>query len=447
MGLPSRKELEIKKQEINNLYGKLSEVEATLKEEKKINARLRSDLKAKMGQLGTVETSIVEEQERFVWNKNTVRNETFVIQTEGANSMKELDKHKNSLDILLAEHDLMEDENTKWHSRLKSLATEHYQQTLQQTAEREMRKQKSFEMRATMEQILRKTLKEVDKEYMLRANDKMGQEAKWAREENIRLRKEAGKRQEDCARLVDAQKFSYDSLVQTRVEKGVLESTTEKQEESSEVARQHNNTLDFENLQLEDEVTLMEEQMLDLQRRLEAKKELHKVLDGLQLQYRQAKQRRQDVQRAVVRTGRKSVRTALGIIDQENVRNSQKLTRGFEAMSGDAGADEGKVATPEEEEAAAALMMGMDEHKGEEEEGGGEDEAKAALSGGQEDSTTFMTDDKPDLSHIWNAKKSDVHVATRLRKEIRKMRRRQAKEAAANASDKDNGAAQGQILG
>jgi len=168
MPLPSRKELDVKKQEINILYGKLSEVEATLKEEKKINARLRSDLKAKVAQLGSIETSIVEEQEHFVWNRNTVHNEAFIIQTEGNDTIKELDAQKNAIEIEIAEHDLMEEENIKWHSRLKKLATEHYQQTLQQTAEREMRKQKSFEMRATMEQILRKTLKEVDKEYMVR---------------------------------------------------------------------------------------------------------------------------------------------------------------------------------------------------------------------------------------------------------------------------------------
>ena len=276
----------------------------------------------------------------------------------------------------------------------------------------------------------------------------MAQEANWAREENIRLRKEAGKRQENCARLVDAQKLSYEVLVQTRVEKGVLESTTEKQAESSETAQQHNQNLEFENDSLEQEVNLVEERMLDLQRQLEAKKELHKVLDMLQLQYRQATQRRQDVQRAVVRTGRKSVRTALGIIDKENVRNSQKLTRGFEAMSVDAGADRGdaganygkeasKVATAEEEEAAAALVQGMDEHKSDLE--GEMDAKKTSLDAASTASSTFITenDGKPDLSHMWNATKSDIHVATRLRKEIRKMRRKQAVAMASASSNNE----------
>ena len=69
MPLLSRKELDAKKQDINNLYGKLSEVESTLKEERKINARLRSDVTSKIGQLTKLEETIVTEQETYEWKR------------------------------------------------------------------------------------------------------------------------------------------------------------------------------------------------------------------------------------------------------------------------------------------------------------------------------------------------------------------------------------------
>ena len=90
-----------------------------------------------------------------------------------------------------------------------------------------------------MEQIFRKTVKEVDHEYKIRANEKMDKEAEWARQENLKLRKEAGKRQEDCANLVEQQKSSYEELVHAKVLLDVTASNTRSQEESSREAVVH----------------------------------------------------------------------------------------------------------------------------------------------------------------------------------------------------------------
>ena len=136
----------------------------------------------------------------------------------------------NGLEILIPD---LEIENERLHKRLKILANQFYQMKLEHKEESELRKQQCFDVRASMEQIFRQTIKEVDHEYRDRANDKMNKEAEWAREENIRLRKEAGKRQDDCRNLVELQKASYDDLVHAKVQRDVIESSAVSQEESS----------------------------------------------------------------------------------------------------------------------------------------------------------------------------------------------------------------------
>lgn len=274
MPIPTRKEIDAKKQEINNLYGKLSEVESGLKEEKKINERLRGDLSTKTQQLIGVEQSIVEEQTSYQWNKTSMTTKMLTIRTEGEEQIKQLDNVEGGLNIEMAEHDLLEEENERLHSRLKTLATEHFQSSLVQKEEREQRKQKSFEMRATMEQILRRTLKEVDQEYMLKANDKMDKEAEWARLENIKLKKEAGKRQENCATLVRQQQESYEELVQVKVQTGVLQETAQKQEESSVMARVVLEEIKSKNHAMEDRLDFMRLEISALTAQLDHKKQL-----------------------------------------------------------------------------------------------------------------------------------------------------------------------------
>ena len=120
----------------------------------------------------------------------------FVTRTGSAHAeresrLKELNELRNSLNFDMADHDLLEIENERLHKRLKILANQFYQMKLEHKEESELRKQQCFDVRASMEQIFRQTIKEVDHEYRDRANDKMNKEAEWAREENIRLRKEA----------------------------------------------------------------------------------------------------------------------------------------------------------------------------------------------------------------------------------------------------------------
>jgi hypothetical protein len=430
MGIPTRKELDAKKQEINVLYGKVSEIESSLKEEKKINARLRGDLAAKVHQLTGIEKSIVEEQEHYRWTKSDDTNKMDVTSSEGRKRIEELDLLDGDMAVEMAEHDLMEEENERLHARLKRVAIEHFQASVAQKEEREMRKQGSFEMRATMEQILRRTLKEVDREYMLKANDKMDSEADWARIENAKLKKEAIKRQENCASLVRQQQESYEELVHVKVQKDVLHESAIKQEESSQLAEVSLAEIRGTNDRLEEHITELEADIETLISQLDHKKKLQKELLLHQKKLSKAEEERRRVQRLIVVTCRKSVERGLSIAAQMRKREGRRLTKGFKNIGGateeskannetakDNGGevDESTVVTLESNNTGSVAPTSMTFLNNE--------DTVLAMEREEEERKSHI-----DAEAAWNSTKSDVHVATKLRLEIRKIRKRELRE-------------------
>ena len=434
MPIPTRKEIDAKKQEINTLYGKLSEVESGLKEEKKINDRLRSDLATKTHQLMAVEQSIVEEQTSYRWQKTSITTKIDTIRLEGNEQIKKLDNMEAGLTIEMAEHDFLEEENERLHARLKRLATEHFQASMAQKQEREERKQKSFDTRATMEQILRRTLKEVDLEYMLKANDKMDSEAKWARLENIKLKKEAGKRQENCATLVRQQQESYDELVQVKVQTGVLHETSQKQEESSKLARVVLEEIKEKNAAMEERVDFMRLEIQALSSQLEHKQQLQAELSSLQNVLAKAEAERKQVCKSIIKSCRNSVKRALAISAKESKRKGAKLTKGFQAMGGEASPAPLPVAVIETKEkdkddddhSIASHMTG----------GSSVSAASSTVFLNNEDTVLKLQAEEEEVERkaiddaeaVWNSRKSDVHIASRLRMEIRKTRKRELRD-------------------
>ena len=412
MPLLSRKELDAKKQEINNLYGKLSEVESTLKEEKKINARLRSDVTSKIGQLTKLEETVVSEQETYEWKKSSFTTRTESALEERVRRLKELNELRDSLIFDMADHDTMEMENDRLHRRLKVLANQHFQMKREHKEEWETRKQQCFDMRASMEQIFRQTIKEVDHEYRDRANDKMNKEAEWAREENIRLRKEAGKRQDDCRELVELQKTSYDDLVHAKVHRDVIESSAISQEESSHVlAKQVNDLLvriermkvDKENLETDIEV---------LNTQLDRTEKLTKEYRVMKQHLDDAKGIAESIKHKVVQEVDVAVKKGIAVVEKNNARKAKELAKSFQASLGvpsspkhGKGEIEVDNASHQDSETTEVDSIPDSEHVG-------------SLQSGHSASRNNPAD--PEM--VWNSKKSDCHKATMVRRQIRKNR-------------------------
>ena len=334
MPLLSRKELDTKKQDINNLYSKLSEVESTLKEEKKINARLRSDVTSKIGQLTKLEEAVVSEQEVYEWKKMNFTTRTGSALGEREGRLKELNKLRDSLNFDMADHDLLEIENEKLHKRLKILANQFFQMKQEHKEDWELRKQQCFDMRASMEQIFRQTIKEVDHEYRDRANDKMNKEAEWAREENIRLRKEAGKRQEDCRNLVELQKASYDELVHAKVQRDVIESSALSQEESSRLLAKQMNDLLIHIEQMKATKENIEADIDVLNRKLDRKEQLTKEYRVMKQHLDDSKALTESIKHKVIAEVDVAVKRGIAVVEKNNSSKAKELAKSFQKSLG-----------------------------------------------------------------------------------------------------------------
>ncbi len=151
--------------ELSRMKNKLIELEGALKEEKKVVARLRDQGEKKLQQIMDVDTDIAAEQERFRWAK-----EDWLFQVRSAEndasikvaSMKE--EQKNLLEEI-SEFAVLQYENEQLHIKLKNLSIEHKKVTQNQFEEREKKKQRDFDLRMQMDEIFRKTLKNVDENY------------------------------------------------------------------------------------------------------------------------------------------------------------------------------------------------------------------------------------------------------------------------------------------
>ena len=421
MPLLSRKELDAKKQGINNLYGKLSEVESTLKEEKKINARLRSDVTSKIGELTKIEETIVSEQEGYNWKKANFITRTETALEERETRLQELLKLRDAINLELADHDLLEAENYRLHKRLKILANQHFQMKQEHKEEWELRKQQCFDVRASMEQIFRHTIKEVDHEYRDRANDKMNKEAEWAREENLRLRKEAGKRQDDCRDLVERQKESYDELVRAKVQRDVIESSALSQEESSRLLARQMDALLVDIKKMEVTKENLEADIMMVSQKLDRKVHLTKEYRQFKQHLDAAKILTEGIKNKVIEEVDVAVQKGIAVVEKNNARKAKELAKSFQqslGVEGNSSPTHGSQNSVHEQSSQKeSVADSEDDSIADSEHGGSLASNHSTVSKGGHGTNCIL-----DPEMVWNSKKSDCHKATLVRRQIRKNR-------------------------
>jgi hypothetical protein len=421
----SRKELDAKKQEVNNLYAKLSEVGSSLKEEKKIYQRLRADVAAKIEQLTKCESTIVSEQETYNWRKSEYISRADAAKEEGTRRLDELGHLSDEIDIELSDHDLLEMENERLHRRLKVLSAEHHKLTAEHREELEIRKQACFDKRASMELIFRKTIKEVDHEYMLRANEKMDQEAEWARAENIRLRREAGKRQEDCANLVEQQKSSYEELVRAKVLLNVIEATTSSQEVSSMAAEEYMEELLREMQRMEATKSNLELDIQVLNQKLDRKIQLEKEYRQLQKHLESAKLVTAEMKSKVVKECDQALKKGISIVERENAKKAKQLAKSFQDAIGGKDDDSADPNAPQHQQSASENSTTVNSSN----VSVADSFAAENQLGDEDDMSVSNGKAKPEIDPemMWKSSRSDCHKATVVRQQVRKNRERQAR--------------------
>ncbi len=155
--------------EIGKVKNKVLEVENQLKEEKKISAKLRENSEKKIHQISIVDDAIAAEMETFRWKKEKLLFAQNSFEQESLLKLQNLKMLANKIREDVAGFDVIEFENDKLHSRLKDISTEQLSNSKEHTLERELLKQKNFDTRMKMEEILRKTIKNFDKNYQQEA--------------------------------------------------------------------------------------------------------------------------------------------------------------------------------------------------------------------------------------------------------------------------------------
>jgi hypothetical protein len=151
--------------ELARLKNKLLEIEGQLKEERKITARFRDQSEKKLQQIALVDAEIAAELEKFRWKKEEILFSMKTTKSEAESKLTVMKNEENSILEDIANFDLLQYENEKLHTRLKVIASEQKDTAAYQVFERERKKQKDFDIRMQMEEMLRKTIKNVDESY------------------------------------------------------------------------------------------------------------------------------------------------------------------------------------------------------------------------------------------------------------------------------------------
>lgn len=223
---------DVKLGQLATLRNKLIELDALLKEERKVTARLRDQSEKKNEQLAIVDAEIAAETERFRWKKEEILFSIRSNRQDVTGRVELMKAEEKRLLQELADSDLVQLHNERLHARLKEVSSEHMQTSSANFQERERKKQKDFDIRMEMEEMLRKMIKNVDESYQQEAVLKMQREASQANIENERIHTEFSIREAKTEALIRQQQISYEQLMRTRIERDVMSVSTEMQEKN-----------------------------------------------------------------------------------------------------------------------------------------------------------------------------------------------------------------------
>ena len=83
--------------------------------------------------------------------------------------MKEIEEEEREILLFIAEKDHVEKENATLHAWLKAAVVQYETEKAIRDEEKELALQRSFDIRMSMDQILRKSIRNFDAEYQQRA--------------------------------------------------------------------------------------------------------------------------------------------------------------------------------------------------------------------------------------------------------------------------------------
>ena len=151
--------------ELSRIKNKMVEVEAALKEQKKISGKLRETQEKKMYEVAMVDKEIATEIEKYRWNKGKLENQIRTCTEEANAKIREYMAQETELMVETAGFDVLERENERLNKKFKDLVLEKDSLDKAYDLEKEQRNDKDFNTRMQMEEILRKVIRSNDKNY------------------------------------------------------------------------------------------------------------------------------------------------------------------------------------------------------------------------------------------------------------------------------------------
>ena len=151
--------------EATKLKNKIVEVENHLKESKKLSAKLRETMEKKIHQISVVDGHIAEQIEVFRWKKAEILQERKFIEDVKKAEVHNIKMKTAQIIEEISSFDVIQFENDRLHLKMKDVSAADYQNMQRQLVEKEKRKQKDFDARMALEEIMRKMIKNSDADY------------------------------------------------------------------------------------------------------------------------------------------------------------------------------------------------------------------------------------------------------------------------------------------
>ena len=190
-----------------------------------------AESRARTEHVQTIESKITKEEEKHGWNKQRVEDAQENVEEDTYLRMREIEDEEAEMLRQTAEHDFVATQNVTLHSWLKTIVGQYELDRGRREEEREAAMQTNFDIRMSMDQILRKTIRNFDSEYKQKAMVKMDNEAAIAKLDNDRLFAEFARREETCSTLVKKQQASFEAMMRAKVELEVIETSALLQEQ------------------------------------------------------------------------------------------------------------------------------------------------------------------------------------------------------------------------
>jgi hypothetical protein len=161
--------VDLKAAELAKLKNKMLEVEAQLREEKKITLKLRDNSEKKIQHIMALDQEIASEVEQFKWKKEKNISDMRFLTDESELKLEDLTEKELFIQHTIAEFDFLVYENEILHNMIKEVSNEQLKTADVQLKEREKKAQMNFDARIEMEDVHRHTIMGFNNEYQMEA--------------------------------------------------------------------------------------------------------------------------------------------------------------------------------------------------------------------------------------------------------------------------------------